>query len=58
MNVFEEFEWRGLIYDASEGLKEALAGQKITGSSYLPAFSWRLVCCHTGAFQPGNCVLL
>ncbi len=31
MNVFEEFEWRGLIYDASEGLKEALAGQKITG---------------------------
>jgi tyrosyl-tRNA synthetase len=31
MNVFEEFEWRGLIYDASEGLQEALAGQKITG---------------------------
>jgi tyrosyl-tRNA synthetase len=31
MDVFEEFEWRGLIYDASEGLKEALAGQKITG---------------------------
>ncbi len=31
MNVFEEFEWRGLIYDASEGLKEALAGQGITG---------------------------
>lgn len=31
MNVFEEFEWRGLIYDASEGLREALAGQKITG---------------------------
>src|SRR5215469_12315748 len=31
MNVFEEFEWRGLIYDASEGLEEALAGQRITG---------------------------
>jgi tyrosyl-tRNA synthetase len=31
MNVFEEFEWRGLIYDASEGLREALASQKITG---------------------------
>jgi len=31
MNVFEEFEWRGLIYDASEGLREAPAGQKITG---------------------------
>ncbi|HKF36431.1 MAG TPA: tyrosine--tRNA ligase [Ktedonobacteraceae bacterium] len=31
MNVFEEFEWRGLIYDASEGLEEALASQRITG---------------------------
>src|SRR5690348_6138443 len=31
MNVFEEFQWREMLYDASEGLHEALANQKMTG---------------------------
>lgn len=30
MNVYDEFQWRGMLYDASEGLEEALAKQKIT----------------------------
>lgn len=31
MNVYEEFQWRELLYDASEGLEEVLASQHITG---------------------------
>src|SRR6266576_7305200 len=30
MNVYDEFRWRGMLYDASEGLEEVLAKQKIT----------------------------
>jgi tyrosyl-tRNA synthetase len=30
MNLYGEFEWRGLLYDASEGLREVLAREKIT----------------------------
>src|SRR5229473_3835 len=30
MNVFEEFQWRGMLYDASEGLEEALKSQSMT----------------------------
>ncbi len=30
MNVFDEFEWRGLVYDATEGLRDAFANEKIT----------------------------
>jgi tyrosyl-tRNA synthetase len=30
-NVYEEFQWRGLVYDATEGLKDTFAGEKITG---------------------------
>ena len=29
-NVYDEFQWRGLVYDATEGLKEAFASEKIT----------------------------
>jgi tyrosyl-tRNA synthetase len=49
MNVFEEFEWRGLIYDASEGLREALAGQKITG--YI-GFDPTATSLHVGSLLP------
>jgi tyrosyl-tRNA synthetase len=28
-NVFDEFAWRGLVYDATEGLAEALAGERV-----------------------------
>jgi len=31
MNVYEEFQWREMIYDASEGLEETLSSQSITG---------------------------
>jgi tyrosyl-tRNA synthetase len=30
MNVFDEFRWRGLIYDSTEGLEEVLAREKIS----------------------------
>ena len=29
-NVFEEFQWRGLVYDSTEGLPETLAKEKVT----------------------------
>ena len=30
MNLFEEFEWRGMLYDATDGAREALAQEKVT----------------------------
>ena len=30
MNLFEEFEWRGMVYDATDGAREALAKEKVT----------------------------
>ena len=30
MSVFDEFKWRGLIYDSTEGLEEVLAKEKIS----------------------------
>ncbi len=31
MNLYEEFQWRGMLYDATEGMQETLAKQSITG---------------------------
>src|SRR5436190_18552122 len=31
MKFFEEYQWRGMLYDASEGLEEALTNHSITG---------------------------
>src|SRR5260221_3710955 len=31
MNVFEEFQWRGMLYDATDGWQEALSRQMVTG---------------------------
>ena len=31
MDLYGEFEWRGLIYDATEGAREALARETVTG---------------------------
>ena len=31
MDLYGEFEWRGLIYDATEGAREALARDTVTG---------------------------
>jgi len=30
MNLFDEFEWRGLIYHATDGVKDAFANQHVT----------------------------
>src|SRR5215217_2493498 len=29
-NVFDEFSWRGLMYDATDGVADALAKEKVT----------------------------
>ena len=31
MDLFGELEWRGLIYDATDGIREVLAREKVTG---------------------------
>jgi tyrosyl-tRNA synthetase len=49
MNVFEEFERRGMLYDASEGLKEALATHSITG--YI-GFDPTAASLHVGSLLP------
>ena len=30
MNVFEEFEWRGMVYDATEGLSDLFGKERVT----------------------------
>ena len=30
MNLYEEFEWRGMLYDATDGARETLATEKVT----------------------------
>src|SRR4051812_31885773 len=30
MDVYGEFEWRGLVYDATEGLRDVLAREEVT----------------------------
>jgi len=30
-NLYDEFQWRGLVYDTSEGLPDLLAKEKLTG---------------------------
>jgi tyrosyl-tRNA synthetase len=49
MNVFEEFKWRGMPYDASEGLEEALAQHSITG--YI-GFDPTAASLHVGSLLP------
>ena len=31
MDLFTEFEWRGLVYDATEGVQDVLARERLTG---------------------------
>src|SRR5687768_700022 len=31
MDLYGELEWRGLVYDATEGVRDALAREKVTG---------------------------
>ncbi len=49
MNLYEEFEWRGLLYDASEGLRDVLAKEKVTG--YI-GFDPTAASLHVGSLLP------
>jgi len=49
MNVFDEFEWRGMVYDATEGLPQFVAKEKITG--YI-GFDPSASSLHVGSFLP------
>ena len=49
MNVFDEFKWRGMLYDATEGLQEVLAKEKITG--YI-GFDPSAASLHVGSLLP------
>src|SRR5918993_4350097 len=31
MDLYGELEWRGLVYDATEGVRDVLAREKVTG---------------------------
>src|SRR6187549_3474555 len=31
MSLYDELKWRGLVYDATEGVREVLAREKVTG---------------------------
>jgi len=48
-SVFEEFQWRGMLYDASEGLQEVLAKETITG--YI-GFDPTAASLHVGSLLP------
>ena len=49
MNVYEEFEWRGMLYDASEGLRDVLARESVTG--YI-GFDPTAASLHVGSLLP------
>ena len=49
MNVFDEFEWRGLVYDATPGLRELLAQEKLT--AYI-GFDPTAASLHVGSLLP------
>jgi tyrosyl-tRNA synthetase len=49
MNLYEEFQWRGMLYDATEGIQEALAKQHVTG--YI-GFDPTAASLHVGSLLP------
>ncbi len=49
MNLFAEFEWRGMVYDATEGLIEALQKESVTG--YI-GFDPSAASLHVGSLLP------
>ena len=49
MNVFDEFEWRGLVYDATPGLRELLDREKLT--AYI-GFDPTAASLHVGSLLP------
>lgn len=49
MNLYEELQWRGMLYDATEGVQEALAKSHITG--YI-GFDPTAASLHVGSLLP------
>lgn len=49
MNLYEELQWRGMLYDATEGIQEALARPQITG--YI-GFDPTAASLHVGSLLP------
>ena len=49
MNVFDEFEWRGLVYDATPGLRELLGRETLT--AYI-GFDPTAASLHVGSLLP------
>ncbi len=49
MNVFEEFNWRGMVYAATEGLPEVMAKEKVT--AYI-GFDPSAASLHVGSLLP------
>jgi tyrosyl-tRNA synthetase len=49
VNVFDEFAWRGLVYDATPGLRELLAEEKLT--AYI-GFDPTAASLHVGSLLP------
>jgi len=49
VNVFDEFEWRGLVYDATEGLRDLLAEERVT--AYI-GFDPTAASLHVGSLLP------
>ncbi len=49
MNVFDEFEWRGLVYDATPGLRELLGRERLT--AYI-GFDPTAASLHVGSLLP------
>ena len=42
MDLFSELTWRGLVYDATDGVRDALAQGRVTG--YIGSIPPRRVC--------------
>jgi len=53
VNVFDEFEWRGLVYDSTEGVRDLLAQEKVTG--YI-GFDPSAASLHVGSLLPIMCL--
>lgn len=49
MTVFDEFKWRGMVYDSTEGLDEVLASEKVT--TYI-GFDPSAASLHVGSLLP------
>src|SRR5204863_8273898 len=53
MDLYGEFEWRGLVYDATEGLRDLLAREQLT--AYI-GFDPTAASLHVGSLLPILCL--